>query len=75
MWGTHVFNSGTVTINGKKSYSDNKYFQHGRYHYLRVDRGYFAKVWTVVKVDGVQTVVPRVSRMFTLFPIYVHSYL
>ena len=57
--GTHVFNSGTVTINGTMSYSDNKYFHHGRYHYLRVDRGYFAKVWTVVKVGGVQTVVPR----------------
>lgn len=57
--GTHVFNSGTVSIGGKVVYSDQKYFHHGRYHYLRVERGYFAKVWTVISVDGVETVVPR----------------
>lgn len=60
--GTHVFNSGTVTIVGKVSYSDQKYFHHGRFHYVRVERGYFAKVWTVVSVDGVETVVPRVRN-------------
>jgi regulator of protease activity HflC (stomatin/prohibitin superfamily) len=57
--GTHVFNSGTVSVVGKVSYADNKYFRHGRYHYLRVERGYLAKVWTVVKQNGVDTVVPR----------------
>jgi len=57
--GTHVFNSGTVTIVGKVAYSDKHYFHHGRYHYLRVERGYMAKVWAVVSLDGVQTVVPR----------------
>lgn len=57
--GTHVFNSGTVSIVGKVAYADKHYFHHGRYHYLRVERGYMAKVWAVVSVDGVQTVVPR----------------
>ena len=62
--GTHVFNSGTVSIVGKVSYADNKYFRHGRYHYLRVERGYLAKVWTVVKQNEVDTVVSRVSIGF-----------
>mmetsp|Transcript_732 Transcript_732/g.1483 ORF Transcript_732/g.1483 Transcript_732/m.1483 type:complete len:667 (+) Transcript_732:555-2555(+) len=57
--GTHVFNSGTVSIVGKAAYNEKKYFHHGRYHYLRVERGYFAKVWTVVSDNGVETVVPR----------------
>ncbi len=58
--GTHVFNSGTVSIFDKVSISEVKNFTHGRYNYLRVDRGYFAKVWVVVLIDGVETVVPRV---------------
>lgn len=57
--GTHVFNSGTVSIVGKAAYCDKHYIRHGRYHYLRVDRGYFAKVWAVVLFDGVEAVVPR----------------
>mmetsp|Transcript_14826 Transcript_14826/g.21046 ORF Transcript_14826/g.21046 Transcript_14826/m.21046 type:complete len:653 (+) Transcript_14826:67-2025(+) len=57
--GTHVFNSGTVSIFDKVSISETKNFTHGRYNYLRVDRGYFAKVWVVVLIDGVETVVPR----------------
>ena len=58
--GTHVFNSGAVTIKGKVSYSEQKYFHHGPLHYLRVDRGFFAKVWTVVKVNERDMVMPRV---------------
>mmetsp|Transcript_20111 Transcript_20111/g.37885 ORF Transcript_20111/g.37885 Transcript_20111/m.37885 type:complete len:747 (+) Transcript_20111:542-2782(+) len=57
--GTHVFNSGTVTIAGKVAYSENHHFHHGRYHYLRVERGYMAKVWAIVSLGGIQTVVPR----------------
>jgi len=57
--GTHVFNSGTVSIFDKVTISEKKNFSHGRYNYLRVDRGYFAKVWVVVLIDGVETVVPR----------------
>mmetsp|Transcript_2689 Transcript_2689/g.4932 ORF Transcript_2689/g.4932 Transcript_2689/m.4932 type:complete len:819 (-) Transcript_2689:411-2867(-) len=57
--GTHVFNSGTVSLIGRYAYSNEKYFHHGRYHYLRVERGFMAKVWTVVSLDGVDTVVPR----------------
>ena len=68
--GTHIFNSGTATIVGKVTYSSQKYFHHGRYHYLRVERGYMAKVWTVVSVDGVETVVPRVRKRQQLIFIY-----
>ncbi|KAL9178996.1 hypothetical protein ACHAXT_011969 [Thalassiosira profunda] len=57
--GTHVFNSGTVSIVGKVNLADQRYFSHGRFHYVRVERGFFAKVWTVVEMDGVETVVPR----------------
>lgn len=64
--GTHVFNSGTVSIFGKISISETKNFSHGRYNYLRVDRGYFAKVWVVVLIDGVETVVPRVRTLSRL---------
>lgn len=65
--GTHVFNSGTVSIGNKVKLSSTKYFNHGRYHYLRVERGYMAKVWTVVSIDGVETVVPRVSLEDEIF--------
>jgi len=58
--GTHVFNSGIVSVQGKVKYDELKNFNHGRYHYLRVDRGYFARVWAVVMTDGMETVVPRV---------------
>jgi len=57
--GTHVFNSGIVSVQGKVKYNELKHFNHGRYHYLRVDRGYFARVWAVVMIDGMETVVPR----------------
>lgn len=57
--GTHVFNSGTVSVVGKIAYNDRKHFNHGRFHYLRVERGYYAKVWAVVSLGGVETVVPR----------------
>mmetsp|Transcript_20350 Transcript_20350/g.43606 ORF Transcript_20350/g.43606 Transcript_20350/m.43606 type:complete len:758 (-) Transcript_20350:100-2373(-) len=57
--GTHVFNSGIVSVQGKVKYDELKNFNHGRYHYLRVDRGYFARVWAVVMIDGMETVVPR----------------
>lgn len=61
--GTHVFNSGTVTINGKYSYSEERYFHHGRFHYCRVDRGQFAKVWSVISDEnGAETVMPRVRQ-------------
>ena len=81
--GTHVFNSGTVTFIEKVTYSDKKYFHHGRYHYVRVERGHFAKVWTVVAVDGVPTVVPRVRvnndantvSIVMLWLVDVHHYL
>ncbi len=43
--GTHVFNSGTVSFEGTVAINDNAYFNHGRYHYLRVSRGDYAKVW------------------------------
>jgi hypothetical protein len=63
--GTHVFNSGIVSVQGKVKYDELKNFNHGRYHYLRVDRGYFARVWAVVMIDGMETVVPRVrARQF-----------
>ena len=61
--GTHVFNGGNTDIVGKVSYKAQHYFSHGRFHYLRVDRGLFAKAWVVVKVDGTKTVMPRVRMM------------
>ena len=58
--GIHVFNSGTVSFEGTKVYANNEYFHHGRYIYLRVPRGKFAKVWAEVKDrDGNKTVVAR----------------
>ncbi len=74
--GTHVFNSGTVSIFDKVKISEKKNFSHGRYNYLRVDRGYFAKVWVVVLIDGVETVVPRVrtrSRLCISVPLYEYD--
>jgi hypothetical protein len=58
--GLHVFNSGTVSFEGTKVYANNEYFHHGRYIYLRVPRGKFAKVWAEVKDrDGNKSVVAR----------------
>eukprot|EP00567_Pseudictyota_dubia_P008445 CAMPEP_0197442418 /NCGR_PEP_ID=MMETSP1175-20131217/8437_1 /TAXON_ID=1003142 /ORGANISM="Triceratium dubium, Strain CCMP147" /LENGTH=889 /DNA_ID=CAMNT_0042972887 /DNA_START=108 /DNA_END=2777 /DNA_ORIENTATION=+ len=57
--GTHVYNSGTVSLVGKRCYSRDNYFMHGRYHYLRVPRGKLAKVWAEVVKDGVRSEVPR----------------
>jgi regulator of protease activity HflC (stomatin/prohibitin superfamily) len=58
--GIHVFNSGTVSFEGIQVYANSEYFHHGRYHYLRVPRGKFAKVWAEVKDrDGNKSVVPR----------------
>jgi hypothetical protein len=58
--GHHVFNSGTVSYVTTKVYADSEYFRHGRYHYLRVPRGKFAKVWAEVKDRaGNKSVVPR----------------
>lgn len=65
--GTHVFNSGIVSIHDKVEYNKVKHFNHGRFHYLRVDRGYFAKVWAVVMIDGMETVVPRVRARHVQF--------
>ena len=58
--GTHVFNSGTVTFVGKIPFADKISFNHGRYHYLSVARGYFGKVWVQVVINGIKTLVPRV---------------
>uniref|UniRef100_A0A7S4IHY0 Band 7 domain-containing protein n=1 Tax=Odontella aurita TaxID=265563 RepID=A0A7S4IHY0_9STRA len=57
--GSHVYNSGTVSLVGKKQYANDQYFSHGRYHYLRVPRGKLAKVWAEVVKDGVRSLVPR----------------
>ena len=65
--GTHVFNSGIVSIHDKVEYNKVRHFNHGRFHYLRVDRGYFAKVWAVVMIDGMETVVPRVRARHVQF--------
>ena len=65
--GTHVFNSGTVSVVGKIAYNDRKHFNHGRFHYLRVERGYYAKVWAVVSLGGVETVVPRVRNIYMIY--------
>jgi len=57
--GTHVFNSGTVSFQGKLKYAEKTQFSHGRYHYLRVSRGSYGKVWVEVMKDGVKALVPR----------------
>jgi len=57
--GTHVFNSGTVSFKGQLKYANQPQFSHGRYHYLRVSRGYYGKVWVEVMKDGVKALVPR----------------
>jgi regulator of protease activity HflC (stomatin/prohibitin superfamily) len=57
--GTHVFNSGTVSLTKKVSYAENTNFSHGRYHYLRVQRGWYGKVWVEVIKDGIKALVPR----------------
>lgn len=71
--GTHVFNSGTVSYIDTKEYAKSQYFSHGRYHYLRVPRGKFAKVWAEVRGrDGVKSLVPR---LLTQGEHYVDNYL
>jgi len=58
--GTHVFNSGAVSSMQKISYHERDYIQFGSYNYLRVKRGYFAKVWVVVVDEkGRDKLVPR----------------
>jgi len=61
--GTHIFNSGTVTDCGTVRYADNFNWSHGRYHYVRVPRGSFARVWVEVKnEDGIVSVQPRLLK-------------
>jgi hypothetical protein len=57
--GTHVFNSGTVKNAGSVSYASGNYFGHVNYHYIRVPRGKYARVWAVARSDGTKTLVPR----------------
>lgn len=57
--GTHVFNSGVVSFEGTIDISNETRFSHGRYHYLRVPRGLYGKVWAEVMKDGKKSVVPR----------------
>ena len=58
--GTHVFNSGTITNVGTVEYAEREYFNHGKYHYVRVPRGKYAKVWVEYKGrNGMKSVVPR----------------
>jgi hypothetical protein len=58
--GLHVFNSGTISYVDTKVYSETTYFRHGRYHYIRIPRGMFGKVWAEVRGNnGVTSVVAR----------------
>mmetsp|Transcript_13802 Transcript_13802/g.20953 ORF Transcript_13802/g.20953 Transcript_13802/m.20953 type:complete len:852 (-) Transcript_13802:1842-4397(-) len=58
--GTHVFNSGTVILEGRVKFATTAHFSHGRYHYLRVSRGHFGKVWVeTMSSSGARTLVPR----------------
>eukprot|EP00545_Synedropsis_sp_CCMP1620_P004892 CAMPEP_0119029572 /NCGR_PEP_ID=MMETSP1176-20130426/40581_1 /TAXON_ID=265551 /ORGANISM="Synedropsis recta cf, Strain CCMP1620" /LENGTH=842 /DNA_ID=CAMNT_0006985919 /DNA_START=110 /DNA_END=2638 /DNA_ORIENTATION=+ len=50
--GTHVFNSGTVSNEGTVQYSRANHIPHGRYNYVRVPRGKFARVWAEVFDSG-----------------------
>ena len=43
--GTHVFNSGTVKFHRNIPLASTSHFGHGKYHYVRVPRGRYAKVW------------------------------
>jgi regulator of protease activity HflC (stomatin/prohibitin superfamily) len=57
--GTHVFNSGTVKNAGCVSYASTYYFGHVNFHYIRVPRGEYARVWAVAKNSSTKSVVPR----------------
>lgn len=58
--GTHVFNSGTIKNAGTMLYAENNYFRHGKYNYVRVTRGNYAKVWVEqTGRHGVKSLVPR----------------
>ena len=57
--GIHVFNSGTVAFHGKFKFSVHAFFDHGRYHYLRVSRGQYGKVWCETMQNSVKVLVPR----------------
>ena len=57
--GTHVFNSGTVSDDGSRKIADFNYLSHGRFHYVRVDRGKLARVWAEVNIRGNRSVQPR----------------
>jgi hypothetical protein len=58
--GTHVFNSGTIKNAGTILYANHTYFRHGKYNYVRVSRGNYAKVWVEqAGRHGVKSLVPR----------------
>lgn len=57
--GTHVFNSGTVTLGSRIKLATTAQFSHGRYHFLRVSRGHFGKVWVESTSSGTLALVPR----------------
>jgi regulator of protease activity HflC (stomatin/prohibitin superfamily) len=59
--GTHVFNSGTVQHAGTIHWVSNDHINHGKYNYVRVPRGKFAKVWAeeAQEEDSVKALVPR----------------
>lgn len=60
--GTHVFNSGLVADDGTVSFSAHE-FHHGRYHFIRVLKGAYGKVWAeVLTPDGIKSVQPRLLR-------------
>ncbi|KAL7556998.1 hypothetical protein ACA910_002291 [Epithemia clementina (nom. ined.)] len=61
--GTHVFNSGMVVNAGTRLWAAHAYLSHGRYHYVRVDRGQLARVWVeVLSTDGIRSVQPRLLK-------------
>jgi hypothetical protein len=58
--GTHVFNSGTIKNAGTILYANHNFFRHGKYNYVRVSRGEYAKVWVEqTGKNGVKSLVPR----------------
>jgi hypothetical protein len=58
--GTHVFNSGTIKNAGTIQYAEHNVFRHGKYNYVRVSRGNYAKVWAEqAGKHGVKSLVPR----------------
>lgn len=58
--GTHVFNSGTIVNAGTLKYADHVHIKHGRYNYVRVQRGMLGKVWAEVAArSGIRSVQPR----------------